>query len=163
MEYKEFGNYKVFENGDILYKEKVVKKYLNKRDGYISIKLFDDIEGLNGGWINKKQKGKQFRLHRIVYTLFIGQIPENYSIHHIDKNKNNNHYKNLICVSKSKHLSIHMNKGLGSIKNTKEYKRDYYKINKEYIREKVKQYCIENKERIKLLKKRWYEKNKSIV
>ena len=28
MEYKEFGNYKVFENGDILYKEKVVKKYL---------------------------------------------------------------------------------------------------------------------------------------
>lgn len=35
------------------------------------------------------------------------KIPENYDIHHIDGNHNNNDPQNLICVSLQEHLDIH--------------------------------------------------------
>jgi hypothetical protein len=50
-------------------------------------------------------KGKL--LHRLVYEKFIGIIPDNYDIHHIDGNRLNNEIYNLQCLSHSEHIKLH--------------------------------------------------------
>lgn len=39
-------------------------------------------------------------VHRIVYELFVGKIPEGYEIDHIDTNRSNNRLDNLRCVTR---------------------------------------------------------------
>jgi len=46
-------------------------------------------------------------VHREVYILFIGEIPEKFVVHHIDGNSINNHVENLKCMSKSDHTGSH--------------------------------------------------------
>lgn len=57
-------------------------------------------------------------VHRLVYESFVGTIPEGFHIHHIDKNKFNNHYSNLKCVDVTEHNNIHAhpawNKGISN-------------------------------------------------
>lgn len=46
---------------------------------------------------------KRFRnkhVHRLVYEAFIGQIPKDMTVDHIDGNKLNNHYLNLQILSR---------------------------------------------------------------
>lgn len=45
-------------------------------------------------------KRRTIGIHRLVYTTFIGNIPENMEIDHIDRNRENNHVYNLRCVTK---------------------------------------------------------------
>lgn len=49
------------------------------------------------------------RIHKLVYEAFIGEIPNylKYNIHHIDHNKQNNRYDNLILLSVKEHHLIH--------------------------------------------------------
>jgi len=47
---------------------------------------------------------KHFHLHRLVYEAFVGVIPNDKEIDHIDKNTMNNHYTNLRAVSKQYNL-----------------------------------------------------------
>ena len=55
------------------------------------------------------QNGKQayFHLHRLIYTMFKGEIPEGYIVHHIDGNGFNNNPDNLCCMPLGKHISLH--------------------------------------------------------
>lgn len=46
------------------------------------------------------------KLHRLVYVMHNGPIPEGYQIHHKDGNKRNNRAENLECVSALKHASL---------------------------------------------------------
>ena len=39
--------------------------------------------------------GKTFRLNRLIYSVFKGDIPEGYEVNHIDENKENNSVSNL--------------------------------------------------------------------
>lgn len=39
--------------------------------------------------------GKQYRAHRMIWTMLVGEIPEGYDIDHIDGNRANNHISNL--------------------------------------------------------------------
>lgn len=45
--------------------------------------------------LSKDAKTKTFRIHRLVYEAFIGEIPDGYEINHIDEDKNNNALSNL--------------------------------------------------------------------
>lgn len=46
-------------------------------------------------------------LHRLVYEIVKGPIPEGYVVHHIDENKRNNNPDNLIAMPFSQHTSMH--------------------------------------------------------
>ena len=46
----------------------------------------------------------------MIYEDSFGSIPEGFSIHHLDGNKENNLPANLIMLSKSNHHKLHMNK-----------------------------------------------------
>ena len=49
------------------------------------------------------------REHRFVYRKLIGEIPDNFDIHHIDGNHYNNIVSNLECISHSEHSTYHDN------------------------------------------------------
>lgn len=50
---------------------------------------------------------KQVYLHILLYETFVGDIPEGYIIHHTDYNPLNNNLDNLVCMTKSEHISLH--------------------------------------------------------
>lgn len=52
---------------------------------------------------------KRIMLHRYVWIKFNCEIPDEYSIHHIDENKENNDISNLKLMSTSKHATFHSN------------------------------------------------------
>ena len=49
----------------------------------------------------------RYSIHHIVYKCFIGEIPDDRIIHHIDENKVNNWYKNLVALTREEHIRIH--------------------------------------------------------
>lgn len=46
-------------------------------------------------------------LHRLIYTMAHGFIPEGYVVHHLDHSKTNNDIDNLIAVPEAVHQAIH--------------------------------------------------------
>lgn len=46
-------------------------------------------------------------LHRLIWEIARGQIPDKHDIHHKDGNKLNNHLDNLECIPHTQHLSLH--------------------------------------------------------
>lgn len=56
---------------------------------------------------DKNKKGGS-RLHRDVWEYYSGEkVPKGYEVHHIDGNKLNNNYENLICISIKEHRALH--------------------------------------------------------
>lgn len=51
------------------------------------------------GYCDVKFNGRNIRIHRLIYTLVYGDIPENFQIDHIDNNKANNNINNLQLLS----------------------------------------------------------------
>lgn len=58
----------------------------------------------NVGYNVVKIKGKHLYVHRVVYRTFVGVIPSNKEINHIDHDKNNNSFENLELVTHSENL-----------------------------------------------------------
>jgi len=54
-----------------------------------------------------KHFSDNYYVHREVYRLFKGEIPEKFVVHHIDYNSLNNHAENLQCMSRSEHRKLH--------------------------------------------------------
>lgn len=69
------------------YKEHPIKQHFTSRYWYVSL-IHNGIK-------------KSYRVHRLVYKTFIGDIPKNMVIDHIDGNRNNNNINNLRCVTLS--------------------------------------------------------------
>lgn len=85
--YKEwYGNYSASNLGNIRNSNKVLKKSV-KRNGYEYV-----VINVDGKW-----KGKY--VHRLVWEVFNGPIPEGYEINHIDEDKSNNALSNLELVT----------------------------------------------------------------
>lgn len=89
------GFYEISDTGEIKkvstkrkykYKERILKKRLN-RDGYVITAL------------TKHSKTEYFRVHRLVYETFIGKIPKDKEVNHIDGNRKNNNINNLELLS----------------------------------------------------------------
>lgn len=102
---KRDDNYIINKNGDIYSKDKICVNpsygnYLVKgRKIKHRIKEDKHIEVV----ISKKQT----YIHILLYETFVGDIPKGYVIHHKDFNPLNNNIDNLVCVSRSEHMSIH--------------------------------------------------------
>ena len=80
------GRYKIGSNGEIMNKRGLLLKQSLDTDGYKLITLH------NG---NKKT----YRVHRLVAEHFIGSIPCDKEVNHIDYDRTNNHVANLEIVS----------------------------------------------------------------
>lgn len=50
---------------------------------------------------------KKTYYHRFKWISLNGKIPEDFEIHHIDRNKLNNNILNLMCIHKSAHKTLH--------------------------------------------------------
>lgn len=97
--------YQISNKGNIkslIGKEKILKPTKDNK-GYLHIKLS----------IKPKEKGvyrrKDFRIHRLVAMYFCDNYAEEKEIHHINLNRQDNQYTNLICLTKKEHLEIHKN------------------------------------------------------
>lgn len=66
----------------------------NKKGGYLSVVL------------KYNNKVRYTRIHRIVYESFIGNIPKNRQIHHINGNKQDNRLSNLELIDSKTHYHI---------------------------------------------------------
>lgn len=71
---------------------KQVEEY-TKSDGHSYVTLY------------KNGIGKEFRVCDLVWTNFVGEIPNGYDVAHIDGNKKNNRLDNLKLVSNGSDLS----------------------------------------------------------
>ena len=62
----------------------------------------------------KDKEGKKKTIHSRVGEKKYGfdKIPANFVIHHIDENKDNNQYFNLILLHKKDHRRVHITKSL---------------------------------------------------
>ena len=73
----------------------------NKVQGYLIVKLSNTPIG-KGKYIQKC-----FKVHRLVAKYFCEGYAEDKQVHHIDRQRDNNFYKNLLCVTKAQHAAIH--------------------------------------------------------
>ena len=73
------------------YKEHIIKPRYTSRYWYVCL-MHNGIK-------------KYYRVHRLVYKAFVGEIPEGMVIDHIDGNRNNNNINNLRCVSRSENCN----------------------------------------------------------
>lgn len=62
---------------------------------------------MNKSWNDEPNKPEHIR----VYIENFGRIPDNYHVHHIDNNHDNNDPNNLVAIPKSYHKSLHSNYG----------------------------------------------------
>jgi hypothetical protein len=101
------SGYYISVDGDV-YSEKIHKHYNQKGElrfvkpkkqkgrNYLLAGLYTDD--------SNKQKKCWYRIHRLVWTLFVGPIPEGYVIHHRDNDGTNNALWNLNCVTQQQNV-----------------------------------------------------------
>ena len=81
-----------------VYKEKIMALVVRK--GYYTI------------WLRKDGVRKSHAVHRLVYEAFVGDIPNDMVVDHIDCNKLNNNVNNLDCVSQQENVVRAIQNGL---------------------------------------------------
>ena len=82
--------------------------FLISEDGKIIMNCETDhfLKGYvnNNGYKIVSVKNKRIPVHKMVALAFLGERPEGYEVDHIDRNKLNNHYKNLRYVTRSEQM-----------------------------------------------------------
>jgi hypothetical protein len=98
------GHYQVSDSGNVISVKKTTYKFM---------RLFNNKQGYPRVTLSKNGKMKQVFVHRLVAKAFIGDIPEGYTVNHIDGNKTNNNLSNLEIVTYSEN-NLHACYTLGS-------------------------------------------------
>ena len=80
-------------NGTLTLKGKVLKGVMDK-DGYLLVHL------------SKEGKKKMFKVHRLVYSAFNGEIPSRMQVNHIDEDKMNNKLENLNLMTCKENINF---------------------------------------------------------
>lgn len=79
------------------------------------VEIIDDTHQRFDGVVYRKDSCGHYendlRIHRAVWSYYHGKIPDDYQIHHIDKNKTNNAIENLQCLTRLEHRKAHSKKG----------------------------------------------------
>lgn len=89
--------------------------------------IYKDAHGYPVVYMNyvRVRKGKykytEYKVHRLVAEQYIGHIPDGYEVHHLDENKSNPYYKNLVICSPKEHRRYHATTR-EPVPNTVEYK-----------------------------------------
>jgi hypothetical protein len=113
------GHYKVSDAGEIMSVKKEPK----------IMSLFPNDRGYMRITITKEGKMKQVFVHRLVTQAFIGEVPQGYSVNHIDGNKSNNKLSNLEIVTFSEN-NLHACYVLGgTIKSVEQISLDGESLN----------------------------------
>ena len=73
-------------------KEKILKPQINRR-GYYQVGLY------------KQSIGKNYKVHRLVYEAFNGQIPEGLQVNHINEVKTDNRLENLNLMTHKENVN----------------------------------------------------------
>lgn len=99
---EDFPRYQVSNYGRVcssIGAKKLLKQYTIQ--GYKVVKLSKEP--------NEKGKyiQKSFKVHRLVAKYFCEGYAEDKQVHHCDRQKDHNFYKNLLVVSKAQHAAIH--------------------------------------------------------
>jgi hypothetical protein len=106
---KDVGNGYMLDNKATVYSIKKHRRYNPKgilrevkpkvmKTGYLYAHMYNDVD--------RPKKKMFYRLHRLVWETFVGQIPEGLEIHHKDHNKGNNALKNLALVTHKENLRL---------------------------------------------------------
>lgn len=76
-------------------------------------------------YLRVRINGKDYQMHRLVWNVFNGEIPDGYVVHHLDENKQNNKIENLSLMSNFEHNSMHKigNKNTFGFRHTEESKQ----------------------------------------
>lgn len=90
--------YEINENGTILRNVKSKKQIKIKLDTHHS------EQGYYAAFVRHKGKPKRVMIHRAVAECWLGDVPENYEVDHIDRNSHNNNYSNLRYVTRSEQM-----------------------------------------------------------
>lgn len=92
-QFKENPTYYVSADGDVYstFSKKLLKHYIDL-DGYHRIDIY----------LNHKQK--HVKIHKLVYLVWVGDIPKGCQLNHIDDNKDNNNYKNLYAGTQKENI-----------------------------------------------------------
>lgn len=77
----------------------------NPKTGYFYNKKGTKVGTVNkGGYVVKRIEGQLYYLHRLAWLLSFGEIPNGWSVDHIDQNHQNNKLSNLRCVPHKSNL-----------------------------------------------------------
>lgn len=110
-------------------KERILKSGSDRpKDGYRKI------------WLTKDCKTTGYLIHRLVYEAFVGIIPLDYEIDHIDGNKENNKLNNLQCLPYKAHRALTVARhqhASGETTGNSKLKEDEVKIIKALLKERI--------------------------
>ena len=87
--------YEICSNGDVYSTKKGTRKKLKPREsscGYLTLLLYN--QGVP----------KEYTVHQLVASTFLGERPKGYVVDHIDRNRYNNHASNLRYISRSENV-----------------------------------------------------------
>ena len=119
------------------------KKLLLEKFKYEDGKLYHKKNGkqaghlMTDGYFGITIKGRQYRLHRVIWTMLKGQIPYGVEIDHIDRNPLNNDIKNLRLATRNEQMINRKHYGKKSLakgveKRGKRYRAFVYLNNKRF-------------------------------
>jgi hypothetical protein len=113
---KDYPEYKVDVDGTVISykhgKTRVLKPQLvsQSEKKYLAVGLFNEHNRRNK--IGMKVPKFQY-VHRLVYEAYMGEIPENLEVDHIDENPHNNHLENLRLVTPKQNSRTYFRKEKG--------------------------------------------------
>jgi len=83
-----YGNYCVFESGAVMNTDGSYRKHNLNHKGYVQVSMkIDDL------WTTRQ-------LHKLLYELFVGSVPEGFEVDHIDNDRSNFKLDNLQLLTR---------------------------------------------------------------
>lgn len=121
---KNYPNYFIAEDGTVESRAQKKPKFL-KAQPSTQTKTYKQVRLFNKELFSKN--GELNYIHRLVYETFVGDIPEDMTVDHIDDNPTNNHVSNLqLLTQKENHEKWAMKKLGHTLRSkTKEMQEDY--------------------------------------
>ena len=119
---QEINDLFLYKDGCLYWKKSGTGRNFGKEAGYIN------SHGYRCIFLNKKL----IKTHRLIYILHYGDIPNNFTIDHIDKNRANNKIENLRIATYQENNRNKNSKGFSWSKRHKKWRAKIY-INKKCI------------------------------